>query len=271
MDPTLKANVDTANQEATSIQQNIPGLLSGLKSNLNSIFTRDNPMFAERENALKTFLNTPSQTRSSLLPQNLPMVEGSNLNLSPTQQNAITTASRNAALVPLAGLNQSIVGQSGNIGDMLSNASNIYQTQAEIAKQKALNALNLYKTGIDEYNALTARQRANEGSGGGDLGSTLAAILGQTQQERPDPSQFDEPDVDTNTELATNRTIDIPGMGQIQSYTSPPLPSPGRWNPFAQLAAIPELLFGRRSQSVDQPATSLNLLGIGSNTGPFRQ
>ncbi len=134
-DAVTSANNDVANQTAAA-----PGLLKQLQSNLTSIFAKDNPFIAERGTALQSYLNAPSQSRTNTLPTNLPTVEGSNLNLSPTQQNSITTASRNAALVPLMGLNQIVTGLYGNIPGMVQGAGDLYQGQIEAARQKAQGA-----------------------------------------------------------------------------------------------------------------------------------
>lgn len=182
---SLRTDAQTAGNDASKVAQDVPGLLAGLKTNLTSVFTKDNPMFASRENALQTFLNAPSQTRANLLPDNQPIVAGSHLNFSPTQQDATVTAARNAALVPLAGLNSSIVGQYGNVNDMLGAAGNIFSSQAQAAKDKAANALNLYQTAIGEYNALHS---SSNNSGIGDLSTILAAILGKDNQPATTPT-----------------------------------------------------------------------------------
>lgn len=253
---TLRGNVDSANTESTNLQTSIPSMLTGLKSNLSSIFTKDNPMFAARDNALNTFLNAPSQTRADLLPENQPVIGGSHLNFSPTQQNAQVTAARNAALVPLAGLNQSIVGQSGNLNDMLGNAATLFQSQADIAKQRASNALNIYKSAIDEYNAVTSRK--NAGAGIGDLGSILSGFLTPQTNQRPPLEMFEQQD-------NTPQNIDIPGQGTLQPYTPA---STDNW-----LSGVGDWWNGlwNHPNNGPQPTSSLNLLGLGSNMGPFKQ
>lgn len=258
----LRGEAQTAGGEAGKLQESIPGLLSGLKSNLTSIFSQDNPMMQERENALQTFLNVPSQTRAGLLPANLPMVEGSNLNLSPTQQNALVTASRNAALVPLAGLNQSIVGQYGNIGDILGNAANMYASSVTAAQNRASIAQQAFQ------NALAQEQEARQGrtaAGGGlDLTALLTALMGGNQQERPDPAQFDQPDIP--------QEISIPGQtGTIQPYTPLEVPkldfsflNPLTWFSGAGGGnAVPTNLVN--------PTTSIFQLAQQPSLGPFKQ
>lgn len=276
---SLNQNVQNTGQDVAKLTESIPGLLSGLKTNLTSIFTKDNPMFQQRESALNTYLNTPSSTRAELLPGNQPMVEGSPLNFSPTQQNAIVTARSNAAMVPLAGLNQSIVGQGGNLADMLSSAGGIYGAQLQGLQQKSTLAQQLYQNAVEEakraeqirqFNAQEARLGA--GSGMGDLSSLISALFGQ-QNQQPDISTFDTPDQSPSPTGVASQPIEIPGQGTIQPYTPPQVSNqliPDRWNPLAQLGSLGELLFGGpRNQSAQQPTTSLNLLGMGGNKFGF--
>lgn len=156
----------SASSNAQSLATSAPQMLQQLKANLTQIFTKDNPVMQARDNALQTYLNTPSQARADLLGSNLPNVEGSALTLSPTQQNAIVTARQNAALVPLAGLNQVVTQQYGNIPQLVQNAGNIYQGQiqsAQIASQSAQqqyqNAFEVLKT---KYDAAQNNKEFNE-------------------------------------------------------------------------------------------------------------
>ncbi|MEK6878302.1 MAG: hypothetical protein AABY22_01770, partial [Nanoarchaeota archaeon] len=105
--------------------------------------------------------------RSNLLPENQPMVEGRPLNYSPTAQNAIVESQKMAALAPLLGLNQSITAQYGSLGDILSQAKDIYQSQIDAAKTRA------------EYDY--KYRESNKGTGGGDFSGLLSALL-QGQQ-----------------------------------------------------------------------------------------
>lgn len=135
-----KDAVSSANNDVASQTSAAPTLLNQLKSNLTSIFAKDNPFIAERGTALQNYLNAPSQSRVDTMPGNLPEVEGSHLNLSPTQQDAITTARRSSALVPLLGLNQLVTGLYGNIPGMVQGAGDIYNAQIQAAQQRAQGA-----------------------------------------------------------------------------------------------------------------------------------
>lgn len=266
----LRSGAQAASSELANLQTSVPGMLRDLKSSLTSIYAKDNPLIQARDEALSRFLSGGDVARAELLPQNLPQVAGSPLTLSPTQQNAIVSSRQAANLAPLLGLNQAVVAGYGNIGDIVSGAADIYQAQIGAAKTKLDTALSLYQQGIAEYNAATARQEADRKAQTGEIDPTVAALLqailqGQQQptDTRPPIETFDEPD--------TVQTITIPGQGTIQPYTPVPISGPpGRFNIFAQLGAIPELIFGRRPPTSTSPATSFNLLGQQS-VGPFKQ
>jgi hypothetical protein len=147
---------NNAAQNVANLTSSSPDLLRSLQQNLTGIFTNNNPVMAARDTALTNYLNTPSATRASLLSSNLPMVAGSNLNLSPTQQNAIVQGRENAALVPLLGLNSAVTGMYGNIPQMVANAGNIYQGILGGAKTLADLAENRYQQSTSQAEAQNA-------------------------------------------------------------------------------------------------------------------
>lgn len=167
-----KQNAMDASSKVADMTTSAPGLLSQLKQNLVGIFSKDNPIMQQRDQALQGYLNAPSQTRADLLPGGMPQVEGRALTLSPTQQDAIVTARSNAALVPLMGLNDIIRNQYGTIADLVGNAGNIYDSQIKAAQYNASNAMDIYKQEAE-------LQKARESGAGGmglDFPSILAAI-----------------------------------------------------------------------------------------------
>ena len=264
----LRTKAEKAGESVSSLQESVPGLLRDLKSSLVSIYAKDNPLIQAREQALQNYLSTPDVTRAGLLPENLPMVAGSPLTLSPTQQQSIVSTRQSAALAPLLGLNQAVSAGYGNIGDIVKGAGDIYSGQIEAARSKATLAQTLYRSAIDEYNAATARQEAErkgrEQAGAIDPFALLQYIAGLQGQQQGDTT--DEWEIVTSQ---VPQNIEIPGQGTVQPYTPSPTSGPqGRFNIFSQLGAIPELLFGRQAPTA--PATSLNLLGQ-QNVGPFRQ
>ena len=275
----LQSTQQTASTDLSNLQTSIPGLLQGLRQNLVSIYAKDNPLIQARDEALSRFLSGGDVARAELLPGNLPQVAGSPLTLSPTQQNAIVSSRQGANLAPLMGLNQAVSQGYGNIGDIVKGAGDIYGSQVQAATTNLAQAVRDYENAIsqnrwEKEQAEKTRQfnieEARKGKESDNILQNIQALQawvaaqqgqGTTAPARPDPAQFDEPDQPTQ--------ITIPGQGTIQPYTPSAISSPsGRWNPLAQLGAIPELLFGRRAPVTT--ATSLNLLGQ-SNYGPFKQ
>lgn len=155
----LQGQANQASNDAASLAQNTPGLLDQLRSNLTTIFAKDNPVIEARGQALADFLSTPQRARAEFLPSNLPQVEGSNLNLSPTQQDAIVAARHSAALAPLAGLNQIITGIYGNIPELVGKAGDIYQSQIQAAQIRAQMLQQQYQNSL---NALIAEENAKQ-------------------------------------------------------------------------------------------------------------
>jgi hypothetical protein len=159
--------------------QQAPNLLSELKQNLVGIFSKDNPVMKARETALSDYLSTPQRARADMLPPNMAMIEGRNLALSPTQQDAIVGSRSAAALAPLAGLNEMLKAQYGNIGEMVQGAGSIYDSTMKNAQSNAANLMQLYKMAADEEDAAAARKAASAGSQGLDLASIMAMIRGE--------------------------------------------------------------------------------------------
>src|SRR3990167_7948121 len=157
----IKGQASAAVEQVANLTQATPGLLQQLQGNLTSIFAKDNPLIQARGQALSDFLSTPARARAEYLPANLPQVEGSNLNLSPTQQNALTTARSSAALAPLAGLNQIITGIYGNIPQMVQNASGLYQGQIQAAQLRANQLQQQYENELNEILKQEATRQFN--------------------------------------------------------------------------------------------------------------
>jgi hypothetical protein len=170
---TLKQKAYNAAGNVSQMATDAPGLLTQLKQNLVGIFAKDNPVLTARDDALSKYLATPDNTRSEILTNNLPEVSpGRALTLSPTQQNAIVSSRSAAALAPLAGLNEIIKAQYGNIGDVVQGAGGIYDATLKGAQSNASNLLDLYKTAVEEQKAKTSAANA----GGLDLATIIAAI-----------------------------------------------------------------------------------------------
>ena len=230
----IRTQAEQGVQNVAKLEESIPGLLSGLKANLTSIFSKDNPLIQKREGLLSEYLSIPERTSASLLPANMPVVAGSNLNLSPTQQSAISASRSGAALAPLASLNDLIVGQYGNIGDILGNAQQLYQAQLRAAQTRSAGLFNLYQQAYtEEQDRLAREERAQErqsrGQSGFDINSILS-LLGQEKNNdnRPPLDNFIEPDLTdiiqqsfTRPQLPAARPLDLggrqsPGSAQLR-------------------------------------------------------
>lgn len=173
MDPnTLQSQAMAASNDVGRLQSSAPTLINELKKNLVSIYAKDNPIMQARDAALSDFLSTPARARADMLPTNMAQIEGRNLTLSPTQQNAITTSRSSAALAPLMGLNQIVQAGYGSIGDIIGNAASLYEGELGAAKTRADSLMDFYKESL-------ADQRAKSASSG--MGDSLAAILAQLQ------------------------------------------------------------------------------------------
>ncbi len=208
MDPLSEARTkaEGATERVASLEQNAPEMLKNLKSNLTSIFSKNNPLIQQREQALSTFLATPTATRASTLPANLPQVAGSNLNLSPTQLASVEGGRTAAALAPLASLNNLIVGQYGNIGDILQGAASTYESQINAARTRAAGALDLYKQ--------LAELEKSKVSAGGGLGDLLSLFSQFFNQQQP---QLDVQSANDFWEEVPDETISQPPI----NYTAP--------------------------------------------------
>ena len=256
----LKDNATSATNSLADMTGSAPGLLNQLKTNLTNIFATNNPFITERNTALETFLNTPSQTRANILTPNLPEVAGSRLTLSPTQQNAITTAARNAALVPLAGLNQIVTGLYGNVGSAVQNAGSLYdasiraqQIRAEQARQQYQDAFtelekkatleNDQRDFAEKVREFNVSQAKKTGTGDAGFSTALAALLAGQSQNNVNPAMFDEPDQPQQQQQQQN-TDPLANLG-IKSY------QPQQLEPQGSMASG---LFNWLSSHIGQPS-----------------
>ncbi len=166
-----------ATNEVSNLQTSAPSLLNQLKENLTGIFAKDNPLIGARNDSLANYMSAATKSRAEVLPQYMPSVEGRSLTLSPTQQDALTTARMASAFAPLAGYNEILKGMYGNIGDLVNNAGNIYSTSISAAQNRASSLMDLYKTAVaDEDARRQASAKSAAGSGGVDIASILASL-----------------------------------------------------------------------------------------------
>lgn len=208
---TTRSQAQSTAQNATNIEQSAPGLLSELKKNLVSIYAKDNPVMQARDTALSDYLSSNARTRASVLPTNMPQIEGSNLNLSPTQQNAIVSARSAASLAPLAGYNEILKAQYGNIGDMVQGAAGLYGSQVESARNQANNAMELYKLAIAEEDA----RKSSSGIVDQDLISLILGAMNGGQVAGASAQRsgfFDDVPTTSGPSLSSIKMKPVPGL-----------------------------------------------------------
>jgi hypothetical protein len=155
LDP-LKEAASTATTNYATAVESAPSLLQQLQKNLTTLFTTDNPILEERNTSLADYLSAGANARSDILTGNLPTVEGSALTLSPTQQNAIVSGRKAAALAKLIGLNQAVTGIYGNMSSTVENTGDLYQSLLAGEKTKAELAQQTYK---DAFSELTQKEQ----------------------------------------------------------------------------------------------------------------
>ena len=263
----LRTKAASSSNQLATLTESAPKMLNDLRSSLTQVFSKDNPLIQERDQALSTFLSTPANTRSQLLPQNLPQVEGSFLNLSPTQQNAIVTSRSNAALAPLLGLNQAVTAGYGGIGDIVSGAGTGLQALVQAEKIRADQAQQAFQ------NALAQQEEARLGATsntGFDLSSILSLIGGFQQPQT----------IDYNAILdEIDQKYTSPQKPEAGTTFSQPLAenSPGLWErALGFLGATPrqdqntETPFGRSLSSSDLNLSKTSLPLFKNSNSQFR-
>lgn len=221
----LRTNAYNAGNSAAGMTADAPGLLQSLRQNLVGIFSKDNPLIQERNNALADYLSENSATRASLLPSaagDVPGIAGRPLTYSPTQQDAITTARSSAALAPLAGYNEILKGMYGSIGDLVKNAGDLYTGRITAAQQNASNLLDLYKSAISQYSA----EKSGSSGGGIDLSSILALIQAMNGNGNQPSTSIDDIFALPTKPLTTAEQIarihlDPNAVKQVAGLTSP--------------------------------------------------
>ena len=265
----LKQQAYGATNAATNMETSAPSMLSQLKQNLVGIFAKDNPIIGARNTALQDYLSTAGNARVSTLSPNLPMVEGRNLALSPTQQDAITSSRLAASLAPLAGYNEILKGMYGNIGDLVSGAGNIYETSINAANRRAGNLIDLYKTATADE-----QSRRSSGGMGEDISSILASLFGQ-QQATTQPTENIDDIFGSNTQQPQqpqgnplNQAFQQAGQ-QVQERGAIPAAASGLGS---LISRVPQLLGAiLQNQREGANLVGTGLFGQGFSTGQPQQ
>ena len=125
-----------AASSAISFKEQLPDLASKLREALTTKFN-ESPLFAQRENAMQTFLAAPSAIRADISK----MQQESGVPLSPTQQESITGARRAAAFAPLSNTNLMLGTLSGGMENMVSGGVKAFESASQGMTDRA-NLMN---------------------------------------------------------------------------------------------------------------------------------
>lgn len=160
MDPTTTANdFNTASQNATASTQALPGVLSDLKTNLNKIFSQDNPLIQQRTGMLQDYLGAGDKARADYLPTH------SGFAFSPTELNAMVSGRQAAALAPLSAINNMVMGQYGGLKDYMGDAKDIFNAKVTADAQNADRLYKLYAGSLEQEKNKTANREIVEANG----------------------------------------------------------------------------------------------------------
>lgn len=181
------ANIDELFSQANTAQQ---GVVSGMQAGTKlpdmlrqavSERFKDSPIYAEREGAAQNLMNTPSEYRADMAN----LGQSGQAILSPSQQQALVSQARSAAVTPLMTLNDILSMRTGSVSDIMKETMGAYNTDLQ-AKQ--LNAQNLYQQAQDTHNRnITEREMALKEANA--AGMTLEQLL--AQYTNPSVNLFD--------------------------------------------------------------------------------
>ncbi|OGO14261.1 MAG: hypothetical protein A2Y53_03905 [Chloroflexi bacterium RBG_16_47_49] len=129
-------DVFNASNQAISFREQLPDLEQKLREALITKF-QGNPLFTQREQAQQGFLNAPSQARADISQ----MQQTSGVPLSPTQQEAITSARRSAAFAPLSSANLLLGGAFGGLEGIVGSGVKAFESAAGAQTERA-NLMN---------------------------------------------------------------------------------------------------------------------------------
>lgn len=164
-----------------------------------------NPLYGQRETAVENYLNTSTQAPLDYTHTSA----GGNADViyNPMQQANLIQGARANALAPITTLNSLLGLQVGGMDDIIDAAGRTanaqvagLQSQAELDRQRYLDIIDLISKQADEdYRQAQLelnRKKAND-SGGNDLSSLLALLMGDTESkpERPSLDSFVTPTV----------------------------------------------------------------------------
>lgn len=198
-DPSL-ATARTAAQEATSKaaseSANAISLPDQLRTALNAKFSTDNPIYADREGAIKDYFNATTQAPLNVTAKSA----GGNSDVvyNPAQQANLIQQYRSPSIARLATLNDLLNLSTGGIENIIGATSRADQGAVAGLNADAQTAQGNYQDILGELKARqaeieSARTAANSGIGGLDLTSLLSLLQGN--QDPEDPAQLSK-DID---------------------------------------------------------------------------
>jgi hypothetical protein len=158
--------------DAAATQATLPDML---KTALMAKFTADNPMIKDLNNASTNFKNTVTSAPLSVMAPN----NGGYI-WSPNQQSDIINKTTNAALSPIAYLNDLISLSTGGISNMVTSAGNAYGAQVLKKKGAVDSAQTTLSNLMDLLKAKQSEKEFNITNGSGtttDLLSTLVDLI----------------------------------------------------------------------------------------------
>ena len=129
-------DVFNASNQAISFKEQLPDLADKIRSALMSKFA-ENPLFAQRESAMGSFLAAPAQARADIAQKQ----RETGVPLSPTQQEAITSSRRAAAYAPLETSSAMLSTSLGGMEDIVGRGVSAF-TSAATAQTERANLMN---------------------------------------------------------------------------------------------------------------------------------
>lgn len=189
-------------QDSVVKQSTLPDMLQEV---LNKKFSTNNPMYAEREGALKNYMTVAEGAGTSVLPQN-----NNGMVFSPNEQAGMLAGTRANALAPLTSVNERFGQAYGGIENIISEISNMYSAMVTGKKFNAENKRQSYLDLLEEISAKSQSaqserefqekirqfnvEQQNKLKGDGSLGddaimSILLQALNKPQQEDYAPTE----------------------------------------------------------------------------------
>lgn len=142
-DPGLQTAQQASTQAGQAYQtavKNAGTLPDMLYDTLNKKFTENNPLYAQRETALKNYMTVGETAPLDVLPEN-----NQGMVFSPIEQAGMIAGKRADALAPITSLNELIGYQFGGIENIVDRTARMYDALAKAAQVEYENKRNSYR------------------------------------------------------------------------------------------------------------------------------